>query len=115
MSEVSRLEARIGELQQGLTDRDKAVTDIRWMLDKERTHSAQLSSENAALAIRVVKRDEQLKGLKAELKDSKSDIKALQVDVVEIARKSSEKNKLVSCCKNVRVDLLCRRPDPKVP
>ncbi|MDO8863249.1 DNA-binding protein [Haliea sp. E1-2-M8] len=91
LSEISRLEVCISELRQLLADRDKAVNDIQSMLDKERTHSAKLGSENAALTIRVSERDEQLKGLKAELKESKNDIKALQADLVQIARKSSEK------------------------
>lgn len=91
LNEISRLEVRISELRQALADREKAVYNIQSMLDKERTHSARLGSENAALAIRVGERDEQLKGLKAELKESQHDIKAPQADLVEIARNSSEK------------------------
>lgn len=91
LGEIGQLEVRIGELQQALADRDKAVQHAQSALDKERTHSAKLGSDNAALAIRVSERDEQLKGLKAELKESRNDIKALQADLVEIARKSSQK------------------------
>ncbi|MEX0827396.1 MAG: DNA-binding protein [Haliea sp.] len=91
LGEISRLEVRISELQQALTERDEAVQHAQSALDKERTHSAKLGSDNAALATRVSERDEQIKGLKAELKESRNDIKALQADLVEIARKSSQK------------------------
>ena len=91
LGEVSRLEARIGELQQALAEKDKALQQAQAAVDKERTQNAKLASENAALVTRVDDRDEQLKGLKAELKDARGDTKALQAELVKIARDSNQK------------------------
>jgi|TARA_R110000772_G_scaffold240536_1_gene352789 chromosome segregation ATPase len=91
LGEVGRLEARISELQQALADKEKALQQAQATVDKERAQNAKLASDNAALVTRVDERDEQLKGLKAELKDARSDTKALQAELVEIARTSRQK------------------------
>ena len=91
LGEVSRLETRISELQQALTEKEKALQQAQAAVDKERAQNAKLASENAALGTRVDDRDEQLKGLKAELKDARGDTKALQAELVKIARDSNPK------------------------
>ena len=91
LGEVSRLEARIGELQQALAEKERAQQQAQVAVDKERAQNAKLASENAALVTRVDDRDEQLKGLKAELKDARGDTKALQAELVKIARGSNPK------------------------
>jgi predicted RNase H-like nuclease (RuvC/YqgF family) len=91
LGEVSRLETRISELQQSLAEQEKALQASQAAVDKERTQNAKLASDNAALVTRVDERDEQIKGLKAELKESRSDTKALQAELVEIARTSNRK------------------------
>ncbi|WP_027951096.1 DNA-binding protein [Haliea salexigens] len=90
LGEVRRLEDRIGELQQTLAEMEKALQQAHAALDKERAKNAKLASDIAALVTRVDDRDEQLKGLKAELKESRSDTKALQAELVEIARASRQ-------------------------
>ena len=91
LGEISRLEARIGELQQALAEKDKALQQAQAAVDKERAQNAKLASDNAALATRVDDRDEQLKGLKTELKEARGDTKALQAELVKIARDSNQK------------------------
>jgi septal ring factor EnvC (AmiA/AmiB activator) len=58
-------------------------------VEQERAQNAKLASDNAALATRVDDRDEQLKGLKTELKEARGDTKALQAELVKIARDSN--------------------------
>lgn len=89
--EVTRLEARIADLQKALADKDQVINRVQGELDKERTQSAKLTSESAALAARVDDRDGQIKELKVELKDARDDNKALQGELVEIARQANER------------------------
>lgn len=84
LAEITRLEGRIAELEKALTDKAQAVEQSRVALDKERV-------QNAASAARVDDRDEQIKGLKAELKEARDDNKGLQGELIEIARKASGK------------------------
>jgi chromosome segregation ATPase len=91
LTEISNLEERIAELQKALSDKDQIINQIQGELDKERTQSAKLASDNSALTAQVDDRDEQIKGLKDELKEARNDNKALQGELVEIARKASEK------------------------
>lgn len=91
LAEISRLEERIAELQKALVDKDQVINQVQGEVDQERAQSAKLTSDNAALAARVDDRDAQIKELKAELKEARDDNKALQGELVEIARKASEK------------------------
>ncbi len=91
LAEISNLEKRIAELQKALADKDQTINQVQGDLDKERTQSAKLASDNSALTARVDDRDEQIKGLKDELKEARSDNKTLQGELVEIARKASQK------------------------
>jgi chromosome segregation ATPase len=91
LGEVSRLEARIGELQQALAEKEKNLQQAQAAVEQERAQNAKLTSDNAALVTRVDDRDEQLKGLKTELKDARGDTKALQAELVKIARDSNQK------------------------
>ena len=91
LGEVSRLESRISELQQALAEKEKALQQAQAAVEQERAQNAKLASDNAALATRVDDRDEQLKGLKTELKEARGDTKALQAELVKIARDSNQK------------------------
>ncbi|ABO22865.1 DNA-binding protein [Shewanella loihica] len=90
LAEVSRLEERIAELQKAVTEKEQAVSQAREELERDRAQSSKLISDNAALVARVDDRDEQIKGLKAEWKESRDDNKALQNELVEIARDSGK-------------------------
>jgi chromosome segregation ATPase len=92
LGEIIRLEERIAELQKALADKDQVISQVRGELDTGRGQVAKLASENAALVARLDDRDEQIKGLKTELKESREDHKALQRELVEIARKAGKKD-----------------------
>jgi chromosome segregation ATPase len=91
LAEISRLEERITELQKALADKDQVINQIQAEVNQERAQSAKLASDNAALAARVDDRDEQIKELKTELKEARDNNRALQGELIEIARKASQK------------------------
>ncbi len=88
LAEISRLEAKIDELQQSLRDKEKTIHQGQTALEKEHTQSIKLATENTALAVRISDRDEQIKGLKIDLKEVRNDNKVFQNELVEIARKA---------------------------
>lgn len=90
LAEIIHLEAKIADLQQSLEQKEQAIHQGQGELEKERSQNITLVTENAALATRLDDRDDQIKGLKADLKEARNDNKALQKDLVEIARKTNE-------------------------
>jgi chromosome segregation ATPase len=90
LAEIIHLEAKIADLQQSLEQKEQAIHQGQVDLEKERSQNITLVTENAALATRLDDRDDQIKGLKADLKEARNDNKALQKDLVEIARKTNE-------------------------
>ncbi len=91
LSEISNLEERIAELKKALGDKDQIINQAQEKLDQERVQSAKLASDNSAMMARLDDRDEEIKRLKDELKEARNDNKALQGELVEIARKASQK------------------------
>ena len=90
LSEIQRLEARLVELEKIVADKDQTISKGNADLESERAQHAKATAENAALAARIEDRDAQIQGLKAELKEARDDNKALQKELVEIARKTKE-------------------------
>lgn len=90
LSEIQRLEARLVELEKIVADKDQTISKGNADLESERAQHAKATAENAALAARIEDRDTQIQGLKAELKEARDDNKALQKELVEIARKTKE-------------------------
>jgi chromosome segregation ATPase len=88
LEEIIRLEGRITDLLSVLTEKDQSIKSVQDQLDEECARRARLASDNAALTTRMEDRDEQIKSLKAELKEARNDNKALQGELVEIARKA---------------------------
>lgn len=91
ISEIQRLEARQAELEKALADKDQAINKAAADLESERLQHAKTTAENAALAARLEDRDTQIKGLKIELKESRDDTKALQAELVTIAKEAKKK------------------------
>lgn len=91
ISEIQRLEARQAELEKALADKDQAINKAAADLESERLQHAKTTAENAALAARLEDRDTQIKGLKIELKESRDDNKALQAELVTIAKEAKKK------------------------
>lgn len=90
LAEVGRLEERMAKLQKAMTEKEQIVAQARGELERGRVQSSKLVSENAALVTRVNDRDEQIKELKTELKEAREDNKALQGELLEIARESDK-------------------------
>jgi len=90
LTEITRLENQIAELEKALTAKEQEVNQAKTELEQERGQNTKLTTENAALVARVDDRDEQIKGLKTELKEARDDNKALQGELIEIARKAKE-------------------------
>ena len=88
--EVRRLEERIAELQKGLAERDLTIHQLRGEFEEVRSQTTKLTSDNTVLMAQVKDKDETIKGLKAEIKEARNDNKALQGELVEIARKASK-------------------------
>lgn len=88
LSEIQRLEARLAQLEKVVADKDQAISKNNTDLESERAQYAKAIAENAALAARIEDRDTQIQSLKAELKEARDDNKALQKELVEIARKT---------------------------
>lgn len=91
LAEITRLEERVASLQKDLEGKERAVIQAQTELEQERDKIAKLTTENATLGARVADRDEQILGLKADLKDSRNDNKALQAELVEIARRQAKR------------------------
>lgn len=90
LAEITRLENQIAELEKALADKEQEVNQVKTELEQERGQNTKLTTENAALVARVDDRDEQVKGLKTELKEARDDNKALQGELIEIARNNKE-------------------------
>lgn len=90
LAEITRLEERMAELNKTLADREQVINQGQAALEQEKARSAQLSVENAGLMARVGDREEQVKSLKDELKEARDDHKALQSELVEIAKKTKK-------------------------
>lgn len=90
LAEITRLENQIAELEKALAAKEQEVNQAKTELEQERGQNTKLTTENAALVARVDDRDEQIKGLKTELKEARDDNKALQGELIEIARKAKE-------------------------
>lgn len=90
LAEITRLENQIAELEKALAAKEQEVNQAKTELELERGQNTKLTTENAALVARVDDRDEQIKGLKTELKEARDDNKALQGELIEIARKAKE-------------------------
>ncbi len=88
LAEIIQLEKRIAELQEALNDKDKVINQAQKDLDKERGQCTKLTTEKAALVARVDDRDDQVKDLKADLKEARDNNKSLQEELVKIARKA---------------------------
>jgi len=89
--EIQRLEARMAEMEKTLADKDQAISKSVADLEAERAQGAKASAENAALTARIEDRDSQLKELKELLAETRKDSKALQAELIELARNTKEK------------------------
>jgi chromosome segregation ATPase len=87
LTEIDRLEARIAERDSALADKAQLIDQANTELEQARAQGVKLTTESAALEARLVDRDEQIQGLKTELKEARNDNKALQGELIDIARK----------------------------
>ena len=90
LSEVSRLEERILELQKVVEDKEKAAQVVKNDLEKERGQASKLASESAALTAKVEDRDAQVKELKEELTDARDHNRSLQAELVALAKQAQK-------------------------
>lgn len=90
LSEVSRLEERILELQKVVDERENTVQLVQSDLDKERGRAGQLASENAALTAKVEDRDVQVKELKEELSEARDHNRSLQAELIALAKQAQK-------------------------
>ena len=90
LSEVSRLEERILDLQKVVDERKKTVQLVQNDLDKERGRAGQLASENAALTAKVEDRDVQVKELKEELSEARDHNRSLQAELIALAKQAQK-------------------------
>ncbi len=88
LTEITRLEAQVKSLEKQLNDKDKDIQAGQGLVEKAHSQSAQLTTENAALTVRVEERDGQIGELKTALKEAANDNKNLQAELVEIAKKT---------------------------
>lgn len=91
LTEIQRLEAKVAELLKTIDDKDQAISKGAVDLEAERTKSAKVISENAALTSRIEDRDAQIKSLKDELAESRKDTKNLQAELIAIAKDAKKK------------------------
>lgn len=91
LSEIQRLEARLVELEKIVAEKDLAINKATADLESERALHAKATAESAALTVRIVDREEQIKGLKVELAESRQDTKNLQAELVAIAKEARKK------------------------
>lgn len=90
LSEVSRLEERILELQKVVEDKEKAAQVVKNDLEKERGQASKLSSESAALTAKVEDRDAQVKELKGELAEARDHNRSLQAELIALAKQAQK-------------------------
>jgi len=88
LAEITRLEGRIAEQQKAMAEKDADLGRLQSELEKLRNLNLKLSSDNAAWEARINDRNEQVKGLKDDLKEARNDNKRLQEQLVEIAKKA---------------------------
>lgn len=91
LSEIQRLETRLAELEKIVADKDLAISKGNTELESERALLSKAAAENAALAARIEDRDAQIKGIKEELAEARNDNKALQSELVAIAKEAKKK------------------------
>jgi hypothetical protein len=89
LAEVTRLEELVAELQKSLADKELKVSEVQADLEKSRSKGEKLTSDNAALTVRLEDRDEQIKGLNNDLKENRDDARALQAELLKIASKNN--------------------------
>ena len=87
LAEVTRLEKLVAELQKSLTDKELKVSEVQADMEKSRSKGEKLTSDNAALTVRLEHRDEQIKDLNNDLKENRDDARALQAELLKIASK----------------------------
>ncbi len=92
LTEITRLEAQVKSLEKQLNDKDKDIQAGQGLVEKAHNQSAQLTTENAALTVRVEERDGQISELKNALKEAANDNKNLQAELVEIAKKAASQS-----------------------
>ncbi|MCP4234502.1 MAG: KfrA protein [Aestuariibacter sp.] len=90
LSEVSRLEERILELQKVVEDKEKAAQVVKNDLEKERGQASKLASESAALTAKVEDRDAQVKELKGELTEARDNNRSLQAELIALAKQAQK-------------------------
>lgn len=91
LAEITRLEARIEDMESTLGNKDELISKLNAALETERGQVAELRTQSAALEAHLKDREEQIRGLKAELKETRKDYKSLQAELVAIARESKNK------------------------
>lgn len=89
LEEITRLEARINDQVAQHQEKTKELELLRSELDKAQELTAKLQTDMAALSVKAENSREQVKELKAELKSSRDDNKALQAELLKIAKKGS--------------------------
>lgn len=90
LSEVSRLEERIFELQKVVEDKEKAAQVVKNDLEKERGQASKLASESAALTAKIEDRDVQVKELKGELTEARDHNRSLQAELIALAKQAQK-------------------------
>lgn len=90
LSEITRLEEYIAGLRKQLAGKEQNLNQVEKELESKNAQTMQLINENASLTTRMSEKNEQVQSLKNELKESRSDYKKLQDQLVEIARNASQ-------------------------
>jgi len=88
LGEVTRLEERISELQDQRAEQEDRCQCLQIELEKLRVECSRLTADSGALLIRLDERDQQITELKVELKAARQDNKALQAQLVTIAKET---------------------------
>jgi chromosome segregation ATPase len=78
------------ELQKSLADKELKVSEVQAELEKSRSKGEKLTSNNAAVTVRLEVRDEPIKGLNNDLKENRDDARALQAELLKIASKNND-------------------------
>ena len=94
LNEISRLERRIADLLASERAQDEEIHRLRAILDSAQKDNTQSQTEIAALSVRVEERNAQIKELKEELTEARSNNKSLQSQLVKIAKEFNQKKGL---------------------
>ena len=90
LAEIQRLEGRIADLEKAHIEKVEAANQVKSELEKEKDDNAKLTANNAALQARIEDRDAQIKELKSELSESRSQNKHLQEELIVLAKGSKK-------------------------